>query len=273
MSGAVRPEAARLTDYVTIWWQAIDDFASLVESLPREQWSSPTDLPGWDVHAIVAHTAHLEHLLAGGHHEDIDVGEPEHVKSPMGMFTEQGVVTRHDATPDELINEIRNSATARHTELLADPPSDPDAHAPGVFGAIGWTMLTLLRNRPLDLWMHEQDIRRAVGQPGGMDSPAAVHTVTYLLESLPVVAAKRAKFSPGTTVAVAVEGHDPVAVTVDDDGRGVPASADNADVTLPPDREGFVLLAGGRRAASDRVRVDGDADLGHRLMEAMVVTP
>lgn len=268
-------DAARLADLVDVWWEAVDDFTRLLESLPHDQWDTLTDLPGWTVHDVAAHTAHLEHLLAGGRHEEVELGEVPHAKGVMGTFTEQGVVARKDRTPDELINEIRSSATARHTELLADPPTDPAASAPGLFGAIGWSTLTLLRNRPLDVWMHEQDVRRAVGRPGNVDSPAAVHTADYLLESLPIVVARRAKCAPGTVVTVEVEGHRPVSVRVDDEGRGeVLDESQEPTVTLRTDRESYLLLAGGRRAPEEgRVTVDGDTETGRAVLDAMAVTP
>ena len=265
----------RLAGLVRTWWQAIDDFTGLLEKLPPGQWTTQTDLPGWDVHAIAAHTAHLEALLAGAAHDEVEIGEAPHARGEMGRFTEQGVIARRHLTPDEVINQIREAATSRHTALLADPPADPDAPAPGLFGAIGWSTLRLLRNRPLDVWMHEQDVRRAVGRPGGMDTDAAAHAASYLLESLPVVVAKRAEAPAGTTVAVAVAGQDPVAVAVDDRGRGALIEVpDSPTVTLRTDRESFVLLAGGRRsAAADRVEVEGDQALGARILQSIAVTP
>lgn len=265
-----------LRGYVDVWWEAVNDFAALLEEVPAEQWSTPTDLPGWDVHAVAAHTAHLEAILAGGRHDDqVDIGEPAHVRGMMGQFTEQGVVARREHTPDDLINEIRSSVIARHTVLLDEPPTDPDAPAPGLFGAIGWTQRQLLRNRPLDVHMHEQDIRRAVGRPGNVDSAAAVHTAAYLLESLGVVVGKRAKAPAGTSVLLDVEGHEPVAVRVDGSGRAEPvAPPADPTVAIRTDRECFLLLAGGRRTPDQgRVEVTGDADLAARVLGAMAVTP
>lgn len=155
-----------LTTYVDLWWQAVDDFTRLLDTVTGEEWSTATDLPGWDVQALLAHTAHLESLLAGGQHVEADIGDAPHARGMVGQFTEQGVVHRRARTPDELLQELRSAATARHTALLADPPTDPAAPAPGLFGAIGWSTLTLLKNRPLDIWMHEQDARRALGRPG-----------------------------------------------------------------------------------------------------------
>lgn len=264
-----------LRGYVDVWWGAVDDFTTLLEGLAPEEWSASTDLAGWDVHAVAAHTAHLECLTAGGHHEEVEIGQPAHVTGTMGQFTEQGVLARRDRTADELITEIRSSATSRHTALLEHPPTDPDAPAPGIFGAIGWTQRTLLRNRPLDVWMHEQDIRRAVSRPGNLDSPAARHTADYLLESLGLVVAKRAQASPGTSVALDVDGHATVAVEVGDDGRARPIEPpQEPTVHLHTDRESFILLAGGRRTPDpDRVRVTGDSALAGRILDQMGVTP
>jgi uncharacterized protein (TIGR03083 family) len=266
----------RLAGYVGIWWRAVDDFTSLLEEIPADEWSSESDLPGWDVHAIAAHTAHLERVLAGGDEETVEVGEPDHVKGWMGLYTEQGVVARRDRTRDELINEIREATTSRHTALLADPPTDGSAKPDRIFGGIGWNWETLLRNRPLDVWMHEQDVRRAVGRPGGLDSPAAAHTVDYLSESLGYVLAKRAGAAPGTSLRLDVEGHAPVAFVVGDDGRGrrLDELPDALTVAIATDRESFAVLAGGRRTPPEgAVRIDGDVDLGRRVLDLLAVTP
>ena len=162
-----------LSAYVDVWWQAINDFLDLLEELPDEEWSTPTDLPGWDVKAVASHIAHLEGILAGDPEETADVGEPPHVTGLMGLYTEIGVVTRRDASPDAIINEIRDGrhrAAHRAARRPADrraPPSPSRSSA-----ASPWDWRTLLRNRPLDVWMHEQDVRRAVDRPGGMDSVA-----------------------------------------------------------------------------------------------------
>ncbi len=111
----------------------------------------------------------------------------------MGMYTEIGVVNRREASADAIINEIREATTRRHTALLADPPTDGDAKPETIFGGVPWSWRLLLRNRPLDVWMHEQDVRRAVGRPGGMDTAPAQHTAEYLAESLGYVLAKKAR--------------------------------------------------------------------------------
>lgn len=265
-----------LRGFVDVWWQAINDFTDLLEELEEEEWATPTDLPGWDVKAVASHIAHLESILSGAPEETAEVGEPDHVTGLMGLYTEIGVVTRRDATPDAIINEIRAAATARHTRLLADPPTDAAAKPEPIFGGVGWDWRTLLRNRPLDVWMHEQDVRRAVDRPGGMDSAAARHTAEYLAESLGYVLAKRVGTPSGTTVVLEMEGSAAYAFTVNEAGRGerlaeVPVAP---DVLLRMDREAFILLAGGRREpAPGTFEIAGDRDLAGRILDAMATTP
>ena len=265
-----------LAAYVDVWWQAINDFIDLLEELREEEWSTPTDLPGWDVKAVASHIAHLEGILAGSPEETADVGEPPHVTGLMGLYTEIGVVTRRDASPDAIINEIRSAATARHTRLLADPPTDAAGTPDPIFAGVPWDWRTLLRNRPLDVWMHEQDIRRAVDRPGGMNSPAARHTAEYLAESLGFVLAKRVGAEPGTTALLELEGSDPLAFAVNDARRGerLPAPPDDATVTLRMDREAFIRLSGGRcQPEPGTFTVAGDQELAGRLLDAMATTP
>lgn len=267
-----------LADYVEVWWQAVGDLITLLEQVPGDQWSAPTDLPGWDVRAVAAHTAHLERVLATGEEEHADVGEPAHVTGVMGLYTEIGVLNRRDASPAALVAEIREMTARRHDALLADPPTDADAPARPVFGGVPWSWATLLRNRPLDVWMHEQDVRRAVARPGNLDSPAARHSATYLAEGFGYVLARKARAPVGTRVSLLVRGHDPHTFEVGADGRGraLPEGSDASgfDVTLRMDRETFVLLAGGRRPAGPgAVEVVGDQGLGREILARMATTP
>ena len=268
-------DAERLQGYVATWWEAVDSFTRLLEEISEEDWASPTDLAGWDVHAIASHVAHLEGVLAGKPEVEADIGEAAHVTGPLGEYTERGVVFRRGHDADAIVNEIRESATIRHTQLLTDPPADPHAAAPGIFGLIGWTVERLLRNRPLDVWMHEQDVRRAVGRPGGYESPAARHTIEYLLESLPMVIGKRVKPPAGTTVVVEVDGYTPWRVTMGDDGRARQSEDEGpvaARIALTP--EAFVVLAGGRREPTEgTVRLDGARELAAEILGSLAVTP
>jgi uncharacterized protein (TIGR03083 family) len=269
-------DRGELAGYVDVWWQAVNDFLDLLEQVPEAEWSTPTDLAGWDVRAVAAHTAHLEGILAGAPEETADVGEPPHVTSLMGLYTEIGVVNRRNASADAIINEIREAVTRRHTALLADPPTDGDARPTPIFGGVPWSWRTLLRNRPLDVWMHEQDVRRAVGRPGNLDSAPAKHTAEYLAEGLGYVLGKKVGAPTGTSLVLEMSGSAPFAFEIDENGRGqrLPAAPAEPTVTLRMDRESYIRMAGGRCAAEPgRVEVSGDPVLGEQVLASLATTP
>ena len=268
----------RLQAYVDTWAAAVVDVVTLLRSLRDEDWSRPTDCPGWDVRAVAAHLAHLESELAGNPQQDVEVPELAHVASTMGAYTERGPIARRSWDTAAVVDELETSAATRLAGLRADPPTDGSVRAPVTPGNIGWTWDTLLSNRPLDVWMHEQDIRRAVGRPGGLDSPAARHTMGVFARGLGYVVGKRVAPPAGTSVLLDVTGAQPVhlAVEVGPAGRAAPLRADPAapTATLRMDTETYVVLCGGRRPPSDlEIEVSGDDTLGRRVLDAMAVTP
>ena len=266
----------RLAQLIEIWYVACTDFVALAREIPREQWDLPTDLDGWSVKDNVAHTAHLEAVLAGAPEETIEVEEAPHLKSLMSYYTEQGVLARRDRDMASLADEIEQSAATRYAALQAEPPTDPKAPAPRTPGGIPWDTQTLLNNRPLDVWMHEQDIRRATGRPGGFDSPVAAHVMRTFGRALPMVVGKRVSPPVGTTVRLEIpEVGLGWSVRVGEDGRAAPVD-DDADatttVTLTP--EDFVVLAGGRRPPETTApQITGDQEIGRVLVESLAVTP
>lgn len=271
------PDADRLHEYVEAWRDSCTDFLALTRELPEEEWHLPTDLPGWDVADIVAHTAHLETVLAGGPEETVEVPpDLPHLRGPMNHYTEQGVIARKGRSLPEMADEIEKAVAVRSAELEANPPTDPAAAPPRTPGGIGWDTGTLLRNRPLDVWMHEQDIRRATDRPGNLDSAGARHTVGYLLSAaLPMIVGKRVKPAAGTSVCVEVpELGLSNTVAVGEDGKAAASEVEQPTVRLQMTTEAFTVLAGGRRTP-DRVHVDieGDRSLADAVLAAMATTP
>ena len=95
--GDVATDQDRLAALVAIWWGAVDSFTRVLEHVADDQWSTPTDLPGWDVRAVASHVAHLERVLATGVEEQAEIGDPPpaHVAGLLGHYTEIGVVNRN----------------------------------------------------------------------------------------------------------------------------------------------------------------------------------
>jgi uncharacterized protein (TIGR03083 family) len=267
----------RLSGYIQAWQESLDDVIALLRDLDDAAWSTPTDLPGWDVRSVAAHLAHLEAELSG-ESAPVDAALLTDTKALTASFTQAGVDARAQATRAQILDELTRAAAARREQLAADPPTDASAPAPLAPGGLGWSWEVLLRNRAVDVWMHGQDIRRAVGRPGALNDAGSATVVTVFAMSFPYAVGKRVAPPAGTTVVLDVTGVHPVhlAVAVDETGRAVPLTEDPAepDVHLTTDTETFVVLGGGRRPVAELpVTVVGDAALGHAVLEAMAVTP
>lgn len=269
----------RRRELVEVWQQACADVLALLESLEEPDWARPTALPGWDVKAVASHLAHLESELAGMPQEQVDPVEAPHVRGLMGQYTEAGVTVRRDWPPARIIEELREAVRRRTESLTLDPP-DLEATGPSFAALAGWSWETLLSNRPLDVWMHEQDVREAVSRPGGVDGPVAVHVSRVFARSLPMVVGKRAGAQAGQSVAVRLSdapapAPQELAVAVGDDGRARPVEVP-ADPTASL-RLGFadwLRLCGGRcEPAQVDLEVAGDEELAKRVVAGLAVTP
>ncbi|HET6152645.1 MAG TPA: maleylpyruvate isomerase family mycothiol-dependent enzyme [Marmoricola sp.] len=269
-------DQARLADLVETWHEAITELVALARAIPEDQWDLPTDLEGWSVKDNVAHTAHLESVLAGGPEETLAVDTAPHIKDIGGFYTEQGVLARRDKDMPALADEIERSAATRYAELRADPPTDGKAAPPRTPAGIGWNNQTLLSNRPLDVWMHEQDVRRAIGVPGGYGTAAARHTIRQFGGALPMVLGKRVAPPAGTSVQLDVtDARQSWTAMIGEDGRaGIVEAVDAPTVRIRVSAEDFIVLAGGRRSLDvTSPAYDGDAALGHAVLASFCVTP
>jgi len=251
-----------LNTYVDAWKQS----AEAVLALEPDDWDVPTDLPGWTARDVLAHLVHLERVLVDG---ETEVRGGSVVP---GDYTNAGVEALRGVPVEQLRADLRD-LVAQRTETLAELP-DPQAPASPTPAGVEWTWDVALRNRAIDLWTHEQDIRRAVDLPGGLDAPGAHVTTASFAAALPFVLGRKAKAPAGSVVRWLVTGPVPLDATigVGDDGRARPTDAE-PDVTLTMDTEAFTVLAGGRRGPDAvEVAIDGDTDLGRRVLAAMTIT-
>jgi len=267
-----------LEQHIETWLHVVTENVALLRELDESDWGLPTDLPGWNVRYVAAHLAHLESDFAGNPQPQVEVPEAPHVIGLMGQYTEGGPIARAGWSTDQIIDELETSAAKRHDDLLGMLPLDPTAPGDGFAGLIGWSWATLLSNRPLDQWMHQQDIRRAVGRPGGLDSAGARHVLGVFTKSLPYVLAKKARALPGTTVVLEVTGPNAttLAAAVGEDGRGslLPETPTDPTVRITMDFETFIVLSGGRRTPEQvEVKVEGDEALGAQVLANLAVTP
>ncbi|MEO6472760.1 MAG: maleylpyruvate isomerase family mycothiol-dependent enzyme [Aeromicrobium sp.] len=258
--------------YVKGWHDSAASVIDLLPTLSEADWSAQTDCPGWTVRDVAAHLAHLENELAGGKSVKPDAG----ATAVIAAYTQAGVDARREDTPGQLIAEFADAVAVR-ARALADLPDDPDARAPVTPGGVNWSWDSLLRNRAIDVWVHEQDIRRAINRPGGLDSTGAQIATTTFRLAMSFVIGKKVRPAPGTTVRWHVTGEIPFNLTIvmGDDGRAKPleASGDDPDVLLTMKSEDFTVLAAGRRTADLLdISVAGDTSLADAVLAAMPVT-
>ena len=228
------------------------------------------------VRDVLAHLAHLESEAAGMPQPDGGrVGLEAQVNQPMPTdITEAGVAARRGRSAAELLDEFE-TACARRREVFAGLDlTDPSQPAPGIVGALGWDLATLLRNRPIDLWVHEQDIRSATGRPLTTTGVGAAHVAGLMTKIFPM---SLRRLPAGTAVVADISGPQGrvLAARVGDDGRAAPFDpSEGSDVTLEMDDVTWLRLTGGRVDPADAdVTVTGDEGTAAVVLGRLNVTP
>jgi uncharacterized protein (TIGR03083 family) len=263
--------------YVQAWREAAADLRAVAAELDDKEWDAPTDCPGWSARDVLAHVVALEEHLAGIDSGSSDVVGSAPVVTP--AWTEEGVEARRGRTVVDLLSDLDAALAAREEQLSRElVGAEPGGTPPRVPAGLAWDWETLLRNRAIDMWVHGQDIRRALGRPGGMGSTGAAVTLASFSAALPFVLGKRVRPPVGTSVVWEVTGSHPaiVAVGIDEARRAVPLSQAPSEPTtrLVMDAETFAALLAGRGDPSTApVQITGDAQLGRRTVAAMAVTP
>jgi uncharacterized protein (TIGR03083 family) len=135
-----------------------------------------------------------------------------------------------------------------------------------------------MRVRAFDSWVHEQDVRLALGRPGGTGGGASDIALGQVQAAMGFVVGKQAAAPEGTVVCFSLTGpgRDARQITIAVQGgraRPVPAVA-TPTVTLRLSSLDFLRLGCGRATATaiakpDRVVVEGDHPVGRQILEAM----
>jgi uncharacterized protein (TIGR03083 family) len=255
-------------------WRAVSELGA---TFTEEQWKAPSGLPGWTVQDVLSHLIGTERMLQG-----LPTGPPRavggeaHVRNPIADFNENEVAARRDRPGGDVLAEWDDLCARReHTLTTAD---EAYFAQPMVLPTGPGTMGEFLSLRVLDCWVHEQDIRRAVGRPGGYDRPAAGHTIDRLIRTIPIVVGKRAACPEGRAVRIVITGPIERDLTCEvNGGRAafVAAPAEPPLATVTFDAETFVALANGRsgpsggRAAVIEADTEAGRGLGQRVVEGL----
>ena len=277
MSSPSRPvtvldKPAVLAGLFAVW----RDLDAVVGELGENQWQTATSLPGWNVHDVISHLIGVESMLQGVDtpEADIDVSTLEHVRNDIGVMNERWVRKFRDLSGAELLDTFR-ATTAQRRKALSDlsnaqwndvtiTPAGPDSYG------------RFMRVRIFDCWMHEHDIRDAIGAPASASElvgSAGDLALDEMAASMGFVVGKLGGAPDGSrvsleltgplgrTINVAVEGR---AKVVDDFGDDDPTSTIRLDGLL------FTRLAGGRTPLAqhaDAIAYGGDEAVGRRVVE------
>ncbi|MFW5472888.1 maleylpyruvate isomerase family mycothiol-dependent enzyme [Knoellia sp. CPCC 206450] len=263
--------------------QTVQAISDLGHSLRPGDAERDTACPGWTVLDQFAHVVSLEAWVQGedppGLTAETEAGSPQHIDDIVDRFLR----SRRGRSLEELLEELDAlvASRVRHLEAETTAPDDP---ATGPFGPT--TLLGLMSSRLFDLWVHEQDIREAIGRPGNLDTAAAAHTVNLLFRALPRIVARTAAVPAGHAVILDLTG--PVvgrsgARVEERDGKahGIPLFTGDAEqhpdvvtTTLTMSTQAATRRAAGRVSTADtHVTVTGDEEIARRVLDALVIAP
>jgi uncharacterized protein (TIGR03083 family) len=254
------------------------DVYGLAADLNDQQALGITGCPGWTVRDHVAHIVDLEGILIGRQRSNHSVPEGlPYIRNKPGEFMEIGVDARRGMPYHDLIAEYRDVTKERLSRLEDLQDSQLDEMGQGFFGQS--KVRSLLAIRVFDLWAHEQDIRRALGEPGGFAGIPAAHSRERMLMGAGNNLQERLAPAAGTSLLFDITGTGGAQRAILFDGqRGMSGMnlPELPTATLHLDMNTLTVLACGRSddpLASSRVVVEGVQNLGRRVLEDMSVTP
>ena len=259
-------------------WKVI---AELCAGLDEADWAAPTDCPGWSVQDNLSHIIGTERMLLGEPAPATDAGEAPHAHNDIGRINELWVAERRPRPPAAVLEEFSEVTAARREALAAMTQADFDAESPTPAGTDSYGRF--MRIRTLDCWMHEQDIRGAVGRPGHTGGPVVETVLDEFACAVGFAVAKLGQPPEGARVLISLTG--PAArdwhVQVRAGRGGLVAGFDGGEqptLTIRTDAHTYTRLAGGRIAgdaalSAGLVSLEGDVGAAGQILAALVYMP
>ncbi|HEX3980130.1 MAG TPA: maleylpyruvate isomerase family mycothiol-dependent enzyme [Acidimicrobiales bacterium] len=249
----------------------------LAESVGADQWDVATCLPGWTVRDVLSHMTGTEMMLSGHSPPTVDVTDRGPFKNPVAEANEVWVESMRGLAGTEL--------TARWNEVSRVRLAELDAMSQADFDAPSWTPAgrdetygRFMRIRHYDCFMHEQDMRFALGRAERAEPDSLAPCLDEVATGLGYIVGRRAAMPDGSRVQIDLTGPVTRTFRIRVDGRadvvdsldGPPTVGLGLPVTL------FLRLTGGR---DDRgsgppgdVRLSGDEELAQRLRDNLAFT-
>ena len=252
-------------------WASVSD---VLGELSEDEWQLPSPLPGWSVQDNVAHILGTEAMLAGEPGPDVEIDREAnaHVRNDIGAFNEQWVESLRAVLPGEVLARFRELTRMRLDAL--DQMSDDEWNAESFTPAGKDTYGRFMQIRAFDCWLHEQDIRDAVGRPGHESGVAVDVVLDEMATALGFVVGKKAGAAAGQSVTFALTDSGAVVrelhVEVGERAAVVPALSAPATVVLTMPVGVMTRRCAGRVGPDDlldQVVIDGDLALAAKILE------
>ena len=227
-------------DALTEVWASV---VAACAQLDAGQWQLGTDCPGWSVKDNLSHLIGIERMLLGDQAPPALTEVPAHVRNPFGALNEAWVGARRGAPGPEVLAEFVDT-TNRRIDALSAMTTDE-------FDVVGWSPVgdapyrEFMATRVLDTWAHEQDIRRALGRPGGRNGAGEREVLDRCEQTMPYVVGKKVAPPDGTSVLFAVTGvlGRQIVVSVDGGRASLSAAVGRRPDGVPDHGPGRVLAA------------------------------
>ncbi|WP_331450643.1 maleylpyruvate isomerase family mycothiol-dependent enzyme [Streptomyces prasinus] len=159
-----------LQPYADAWNHSVEAISELVQPLVEADWNRRTPCPGWSVRDVVSHVIGLDCEMLGDprpiHALPRDLF---HVTDDHQRYMEIQVDVRRHHTAPEMTSELEYTIIRRNRQLRNDT-REPGRTVRGPLGS-ELTLEESMRRHAFDVWVHEQDLRAALGRPGNLDSP------------------------------------------------------------------------------------------------------
>ncbi|MGH9046028.1 MAG: maleylpyruvate isomerase family mycothiol-dependent enzyme [Acidimicrobiales bacterium] len=245
------------------------------ESLQADAWELSTDCPGWTVRDHVSHMIGTELGLLGTPAPAPPEPMPGHVRNPIGQSNEAWIEARRGVPGSEVLAEFVDVTTRRLDQMRSFPPSRWIEPGWSPMGEVPYG--EFMQIRIMDCWVHGQDIRWALDEPGDRGGSGERVALNRLTTGVGFIVGRQVGPPDGTTVVFEIEGPDPRTVAVAMEERRARsldrAPAEPTVLVRLPALE-FVRLACGRQSGEDAlatgdVRFEGDEELGGRIASSM----
>jgi len=268
MSDAPKPDFGHLIDCVDLIFNHTID---LCRGISDEQGELATGCPGWSVKDQLSHMVGLEQMLSGSPNPRIELPQFGHVKNDVGHLMELHVHARRPLPLAAVVDEMVG-LRPRRIDQLREQAAQGDIEVPGLLGGTR-PLSQALPIRVMDLWSHEQDIRRAAGVATRTDGPDGDVAETRTLNAWLALLPKNVEGPGRVSIGFADGNHSSATIELSDrDGD----ESDGPHITVAGTRSDLTQLAFGRRPLDQaplRVTVDGDAELWRRVRPHLGFTP